>query len=164
VHVSRADALASLDGASFEGALPFPPPEGLRVVLGQFSATNCSCRLWPTTMQDAVPWELASKTVGGQATSYTYDALGNLLHVTLPSGENIDYIVDGENRRVGKKVNGTVTGAFVYQDALKVVAQLDGGGNIVARFVFGSRSNVRSSLSIFNWTDSGSGTAIEVAK
>jgi len=86
--------------------------------------------------------ELASKTVGGQTTSYTYDALGNLLHVTLPSGENIDYIVDGENRRVGKKVNGTVTGAFVYQDALKVVAQLDGGGNIVARFVFGSRSNV----------------------
>ncbi len=48
--------------------------------------------------------ELTSKTVGGQTTSYTYDALGNLLHVGPPTGSAIDYVVDGENRRVGKKL------------------------------------------------------------
>ena len=47
--------------------------------------------------------ELTSKTVGSQTTSYTYDPLGNLLHVAPAAGSAIDYVVDGENRRVGKK-------------------------------------------------------------
>jgi RHS repeat-associated protein len=87
--------------------------------------------------------DLSSKTVGAPpATNYTYDAFGNLLHVGLPSGTNIDYLVDGENRRVGKKVNTTLTQGFLYQDALNVVAQLDGTGALVARFVFGTKPNV----------------------
>jgi len=86
--------------------------------------------------------ELTSKADGSGTTGYTYDALGNLLHVTLPSGTNVDYVVDGENRRVGKSVNATLTAGFLYQDALKAVAQLDGSGNLVARFVFGSKANV----------------------
>jgi RHS repeat-associated protein len=86
--------------------------------------------------------ELTSKTVAGQATSYTYDALGNLLHVGPPTGSAVDYVVDGENRRVGKKLGGTLTTGYLYQDALNVVAQLDGSGNLVARYVFGSKPNV----------------------
>ena len=50
----------------------------------------------------------------------------------LPSGTAIAYIVDGENRRVGKQVSGTLTTGFLYKDALNVVAQLDGSGNVVA--------------------------------
>jgi RHS repeat-associated protein len=86
--------------------------------------------------------ELTSKTASGLTTNYTYDAFGNLLHVGLPSGTNIDYVVDGENRRVGKKVGGTLTAGFLYQDELRTVAQLDGSGNVTARFVFGSKPNV----------------------
>jgi RHS repeat-associated protein len=86
--------------------------------------------------------ELTSKTVGSQVTNYTYDALGNLLDVTLPPGGPIAYVVDGENRRVGKEVNGTLTEGFLYKDALNVVVQLDGSGNPVNRFVFGSKPNV----------------------
>jgi RHS repeat-associated protein len=86
--------------------------------------------------------ELTTKTVGSQVTSYTYDALGNLLHVGLPSSMSLDYVVDGEDRRVGKKVGGTLSQGFLYQDALNVVAQLDGSGNVVARFVFGTKPNV----------------------
>jgi RHS repeat-associated protein len=86
--------------------------------------------------------ELTSKTVSGQTTSYTYDALGNLLHVGPPTGSAIDYVVDGENRRVGKEIGGTLSEGFLYQDALNVVAQLDGSGNLVARYVFGSKPNV----------------------
>ncbi len=86
--------------------------------------------------------ELTSKTVSGQTTSYTYDALGNLLHVGPPTGSAIDYVVDGENRRVGKEVGGTLSEGFLYQDGLNVVAQLDGSGNLVGRYVFGSKPNV----------------------
>jgi RHS repeat-associated protein len=86
--------------------------------------------------------ELTGKTDGSGSTSYTYDALGNLLDVTPPSATPIDYVVDGQNRRVGKEVSGTLTTGFLYQDALNVVAQLDGSGNLVARYVFGSKPNV----------------------
>jgi RHS repeat-associated protein len=86
--------------------------------------------------------ELQSKTNSAGATSYSYDVFGNLLHVGPPTGSAIDYVVDGENRRVGKKVGGTLTTGYLYQDALNVVAQLDGSGNIVAQYVFGSKPNV----------------------
>ena len=37
---------------------------------------------------------MASKTSGGQTTTYQYDELGNLLAVSLPSGKQIAYLVD----------------------------------------------------------------------
>jgi RHS repeat-associated protein len=86
--------------------------------------------------------ELQTKTNASGTTSYTYDVFGNLLHVGPPSGSAIDYVTDGKNRRVGKKVGGTLTTGFLYQDALNVVAQLDGSGNLLARYVFGSKRNV----------------------
>lgn len=37
---------------------------------------------------------------------------GNLLRVVLPAaGGTIDYVVDGTNRRIGKRVNGCSRGA-----------------------------------------------------
>ncbi|HTG37077.1 MAG TPA: DNRLRE domain-containing protein [Thermoanaerobaculia bacterium] len=86
--------------------------------------------------------ELLSKTQNGAAVVYGYDELGNLLSVGLPSGIAIDYVVDGRNRRIGKKINGTLVQGFLYRDLLKPVAELDGAGNVVSRFVYGSRSNV----------------------
>jgi len=86
--------------------------------------------------------ELASKTSAGQTTSYQYDVLGNLMNATLPNATTIDYVVDGRNRRIGKKVNGTLVQGFLYKDQLNPVAELDGAGNIVSRFVYGSKANV----------------------
>ncbi len=68
--------------------------------------------------------------------------LGNLRGVDLPDGTAIDYIIDGENRRVGKVVNGTLEQGLLYMDGLNPVAELDGSGNVVSRFVYGSKSNV----------------------
>ena len=65
-----------------------------------------------------------------------------MLRVGPPAGSAIDYVVDGENRRVGKKLGGTLSEGFLYQDALNVVAQLDGSGNLVARYVYASKPNV----------------------
>jgi len=39
-------------------------------------------------------------------------------------------------------VNGTLVQGFLYKDQLNPVAELDGRGNIVSRFVYGSKANV----------------------
>lgn len=86
--------------------------------------------------------ELASRTRNGQTTSYDYDVMGNLLGVTQADGTIIRYVIDGQNRRIGKRLNGTLTRGWLYADRLRPLAELDGTGNIVSRFVYGSRRNV----------------------
>ncbi len=86
--------------------------------------------------------ELQSKTNGSQATTYQYDVLGNLRHVSLPDGTQIDYVIDAQNRRVGKKVNGVLVQGWLYANQLNPIAELDGSNQIVSTFVYGSRSNV----------------------
>jgi len=86
--------------------------------------------------------ELASKNNAGAVTSYSYDVLGNLMSAALPNATTVDYVIDGRNRRVGKKVNGTLVQGFLYKDQLNPVAELDGAGNVVSRFVYGSKLNV----------------------
>ncbi len=85
--------------------------------------------------------ELQTKTVGSAVTSYQYDVFGNLRTVELPDGTDIEYVIDGRSRRVGKKVNGTLVQGFLYQDQLEPIAELDGAGNVVSRFVYGSKAN-----------------------
>jgi len=87
--------------------------------------------------------ELKTRQVGAATPSkYTYDALGNLMKVVLPSGtDSIEYLIDGQNRRVGRKLNGVVTRRWLYQNQLNPVGELDGAGNLT-RFVYGSRANV----------------------
>ena len=80
--------------------------------------------------------DLVAKTSGGQTTSYQYDALGNLIGVTLPSGTSITYVVDGSNRRVGKKIDGTLVKGFLYGGGLRIAAEVDAGGAVVSRFIF----------------------------
>jgi RHS repeat-associated protein len=88
--------------------------------------------------------ELQSKrdTVLNQTTQYTYDVLGNLTSATLPDGTQINYVIDGQNRRIGKKVNGVLIQGFLYQGQLNPVAELDGNNNVVSRFVYGTKANV----------------------
>ncbi len=83
--------------------------------------------------------ELASQTVGAQTTSYQYDVLGNLVSVSLPSGKAISYVVDAENRRVGKMVNGTLVEGYLY-DGGRIVAQLDWRNVVVSQFIYASRA------------------------
>jgi len=86
--------------------------------------------------------ELATRTVGGATTSYVYDTLGSLMQVTKPNGDVITYTVDGRGRRVGKSVNGVRLKGWLYADQLRPIAELDGNGDIVSRFVYGARVNV----------------------
>jgi RHS repeat-associated protein len=94
------------------------------------------------TYQYTANGELQSKTTGGQTTTYQYDALGNLLSVILPNTTQIVYLVDGGNKRIGKKVNNTLVKGFLYDGQLNPVAELDGNNQLVSHFIFGSRVNV----------------------
>jgi YD repeat-containing protein len=80
-------------------------------------------------------------TSTSQTTTYTYDALGNLTRAVLPGG-TIDYVLDGLNRRIGKKVGGTLVKGWLYRDQLEPVAELDGSGALVSRFVYASKPHV----------------------
>lgn len=95
-----------------------------------------------TTYTYTANGELQSKTINGQTTQYTYDVLGNLRQVTLPNGTVIEYVIDGENRRIGKKVNGTLGQGFLYEDQLHIVAEVDSSGAVLARYIYGSKQNV----------------------
>ncbi|MFC3851773.1 RHS repeat domain-containing protein [Salinispirillum marinum] len=80
----------------------------------------------------------------GETTDYHYDAFSNLRTVTLPDSTQIEYLIDGQNRRVGKIRNGIQEQGFLYQDQLNPVAELDGNNNIVARFVYADKGHVPS--------------------
>jgi RHS repeat-associated protein len=75
-------------------------------------------------------------------TRYTYDAFGNLTGAHLPSGDSLVYLVDGENRRVARILNGTRTNTWLYQNRLNVIAELDGSGALVNRYVYATQAHV----------------------
>ncbi|PWU13498.1 MAG: hypothetical protein C5B49_14635 [Bdellovibrio sp.] len=89
---------------------------------------------------------MKTDTQSGQISRYNYDLLGNLKRVTFGTADRtertIEYLVDGQNRRVGKKVDGVLVEQYVYQSALQIVAVLDKQGSLVSRFVYGSKINV----------------------
>src|SRR5690606_23953814 len=68
--------------------------------------------------------------------------MGNLVDVRLPDGTEIGYLIDGQDRRVGKKVDGQLRQGFLYGDQLNPVAEYDSAGEVVSRFVYGSRPHV----------------------
>ncbi|RHW77453.1 Ig-like domain-containing protein [Colwellia sp. RSH04] len=93
--------------------------------------------------------DLVSKTnsVTNKVSLYHYDVLGNLISAAIPDENSpdtvqVEYIIDGQNRRVGKKVNDTLMQSFLYKDQLNPIAELDGNGSVVSRFIYGSKDFV----------------------
>jgi RHS repeat-associated protein len=86
--------------------------------------------------------DLVTKTSINAVTSYMYDELGNLTRVVLPDGNVIDYVVDALNRRIAKKINGAVVRRWLWGASLQIVAELDGSGNLISRFVYASSPTV----------------------
>jgi RHS repeat-associated protein len=72
----------------------------------------------------------------GALTTYSYDALGNLLSVVLPDARVITYVADGRGRRVGRAVDGVLLQGLLYRDQLRVAAEVDGAGQVVSQFVY----------------------------
>ena len=111
-------------------------------ITGTYDAQDRLLQYGKATYSYTANGELLNRTSGGQTTNYQYDALGNLITVTLPTNAQIVYLIDGQQRRVGKQVNGVLTQGFLYESQLRPVAELDSAGNIVSRFVYATRVNV----------------------
>ena len=112
------------------------------VTAGSYDAQDRLLQYGSTTYAYSPNGQLLSKTTGGQVTSYQYDTPGNLVAASLPDRTAVTYLLDGRARRVGKIVNGTLVQGLLYQDSLRPIAELDGAGNVVSRFVYASRFNV----------------------
>jgi RHS repeat-associated protein len=115
---------------------------GTGTVAGTYDAQDRLTTYGAVTYSYSANGDLQTATSGTETTTYSYDVFGNLTAVALPSGTNIEYVIDGQNRRIGKKVNGTLTQGFLYSGQLRPLAELDGTGTVVSRFVYGTKINV----------------------
>ncbi len=116
--------------------------EGAVTTIGTYDDQDRLTSYGANTYTQNLAGDLTSTIGVSGITQYSYDELGNLWQVTLPNSTTIAYSIDGQNRRIGKRVNGTLVKGWLYQDQLEPVAELDGSGNVVSRFVYGSKANV----------------------
>ena len=77
---------------------------------------------------------LTSRTVGANTDTFNYSSRGELLSVSLSTGTQITYDHDPLGRRVAKRVNGTITEKYLWQDATTLLSIYDGSDNLVQRF------------------------------
>jgi RHS repeat-associated protein len=156
VYEYRYDALRRLDQVKIDGVVEEEftyDANGNRLTyfkqgVGTVSATyDDQDRLltygtWVFTYTANGELETKTDTATSEEWLFQYDALGNLVSVGLPNGDLVEYLVDGMGRRVGKKKNGVLLKQWIYRDALKPVAELDGAGALVSEFVYGAKANV----------------------
>jgi len=109
---------------------------------GSYDAQDRLLTYGATTFTYTANGELATKTDSSGTTAYNIDEMGNLLSVTLPAGTEIDYLVDGQNRRIAKTVAGTMTRQWIWSGPLRIAAEFDGSGALISRFVYGTHTNV----------------------
>jgi YD repeat-containing protein len=76
---------------------------------------------------------LNKRISGTDTTNYFFDNYGNLINVSLPSGSKIEYILDGQGRKIGKKLNGKVVKKWLYYKQ-NCIAELDSTDNLISRF------------------------------
>ena len=70
----------------------------------------------------------------------------------LPSGTHVEYVVDAQQRRTARLVNGVVTNRWLYQSQLAIAAEVDGAGNLVRLFNYGSHGNVPELMTLADGT------------
>ncbi|MFA5582604.1 MAG: RHS repeat-associated core domain-containing protein [Bacteriovoracaceae bacterium] len=79
--------------------------------------------------------ELAQTETDGELVEYFYDVFGNLTGVETPN-KFIEYKVDGFNRRVSKTIRGSDVTRYIWQDQLRLAAELNGDGTLRSQFIY----------------------------
>lgn len=115
---------------------------GGSAVVASYDVQDRLTSLGATTYAYTANGELTTKSQPGGVTSLGYDSVGNLRSVRLLNGTQIEYIIDGLDRRIGKRVNGDLIQGFLYQDDFQIAAEFDGSGNLMSRFVYATETNV----------------------
>ncbi|MCC7381045.1 MAG: hypothetical protein IT384_04405, partial [Deltaproteobacteria bacterium] len=101
------------------------------------------------------PWTFAYDALGrarerinassGEVWSYTYDTQGNLQEVIRPDGRVVEYVADGADRRVARKLDGVVTHGYVHAGD-RLIAELAPDGSVQSRFVYGIQPHVPAGM------------------
>lgn len=95
--------------------------------------------------------ELSGRTTSASVEAFTYSynalhALTQMTHAWNNSGTTVtdtyDYVNDGRGLRVEVSKNGTVQKRFIYDESGRLVAELDGSGDLSSHFVYATRSHV----------------------
>lgn len=73
--------------------------------------------------------------------TFTYDVMGNLESVRLPTGTVLDYQHDGFDRRSAKESASTFQWRYLYENKYRIAATLNSSAVIQKEFVFGTRIN-----------------------
>ena len=79
---------------------------------------------------------LVSRTDGAEVTGYQYSSRGELLEVSLPDGDSIEYLHDPLGRRIAKKVNGSIAEKYLWRGLTQLLAVYDGSDNLLMRFEY----------------------------
>jgi len=83
---------------------------------------------------------LTSRSIAAGAdsgiTTFDYSSRGELLSATLPDATVISYDHDPMGRRLAKRINGTITEKYLWQDAITLLAVYDGSDNLLQRFEY----------------------------
>jgi len=113
------------------------------VLIGEYDSQDRLVSYAGTVYEYSANGELLSRTLpDGSLTTYDYDVFGNLLEVNSDDGRKIEYLVDAQQRRVGKRIDGNLVQGFLYQDQLNPIAELDSSGNVLSQFIYGEKQNV----------------------
>jgi len=104
---------------------------------GQDQLTSCGTKSFTYYANG----EVKTKTGPVDSWTYHYDALSRLRQVMYNGGTAAEYVLDGEGRRIAKTRGGQVIKRWVYGTGLSPIAELDGAGALVARYIYGSRQN-----------------------
>lgn len=82
-----------------------------------------------------------SNSETGETTIYNYDSFGILNGVLKPDGERIEYVIDPQGRRIGKKTDGNLVSGFLYSELPGPVAEVKPDGSVKSRFIYASMPN-----------------------
>jgi RHS repeat-associated protein len=85
--------------------------------------------------------QLAEKKEGASVTRYQFDAVGTLQKVTLPNNQAVEYELDAAGRRVGRNPNGVKQKGWLYDGAIRIIAETDAAGTVTKRFVYATQGH-----------------------
>jgi RHS repeat-associated protein len=103
-----------------------------------------------TSYEHNLMGQRTKKITADGTTTYRYDNLGNLRDVVLPDGTQITYVIDPQDRRIGRNVNGNWTHKWIYQDGLNPIAEMDAENRIRKAFVYADKGHVPAYMLTFD--------------
>jgi len=115
--------------------------DGQKSFTAQFDSHDRLIKFNQNTYTYNANGQLSNKTTPQGNIGYTYDSLGNLRKVDFGS-KVIDYDIDGKDRRIAKRIAGNVVTRYVWENQLRIAAELNSSNVVQKRFIYGTGINV----------------------